>query len=34
MRKIFEILGDALGVAAIFGSGYALLLISHGLGLS
>ena|GEM_PF-2457176 len=32
MRKIFEILGDVCGVAAIFGGGYALLLIGHGLG--
>jgi len=34
MRKIFEILGDLCGVAAIFGGGYVMLLIGRGLGLS
>lgn len=31
-RFIFELLGDALGVAALFGTLYGGLLILHGLG--
>lgn len=34
MRRFFEIMGDALGVACIFGGLYGLLLIGHGLGLN
>jgi hypothetical protein len=31
-KAIFEILGDALGIVAIFGTGYAALVILHGMG--
>lgn len=31
--RIRDILADLIGVIAIFGSGYILLLIGHGLGL-
>jgi len=31
--KIRDVLADLIGVIAIFGGGYALLLIGHGLGL-
>jgi hypothetical protein len=31
--KIRYIIADAIGVACIFGAGYGLLLIGHGLGL-
>ena len=31
--KIRHIIADAIGVACIFGAGYGLLLIGHGLGL-
>ncbi len=30
--KIRELIGDLIGVIAIFGGGYALLIIGHGLG--
>lgn len=32
MKNIFDILGDVCGVIAIFGGGYALLVIGHGVG--
>jgi hypothetical protein len=31
-KTIFELLGDALGIVAIFGTGYAALVILHGMG--
>jgi len=30
--KIKEIIGDLIGVIAIFGGGYAAIIIGHGLG--
>lgn len=30
--KIREIIGDLIGVLSIFGTGYLLLLIGHGMG--
>lgn len=32
MKLFFELLGDAVGVACIFGGGWLLLVIGHGLG--
>lgn len=31
--NIWEIIGDIIGIIAIFGTGYALLVIGYGLGL-
>jgi hypothetical protein len=31
---VAELIGDAIGVISIFGAGYCLLLIGHGLGLN
>lgn len=33
MKRYFELLGDALGVACIFAIGYGLLVFGHALGL-
>lgn len=33
MKHFLGILGDLIGVLSLFGSGYLLLLIGHGLGL-
>lgn len=34
MKIWFEILGDVVGIAAIFAIGYAALLIGHGMGVN
>lgn len=33
MKRIFQLLGDLCGVAALFGGLWAMMLIGHGLGL-
>lgn len=33
MKLIFEILGDVVGIVAIFGTGWLVIVIGHGLGL-